>query len=87
MIFSTKVNGIPCQCEVTHYTPYVPMHVYGSGMGDADAPQESEFEYQILDRRGKPAAWLERYINDRTEQELYEEFQMAMTAERLGIDY
>lgn len=87
MIFDTKIAGIPCQCRVSHYTPAVPMRVYGPGMGDADAPESADFEYEILDRKGYPAPWLEKKITSRIEDDLFEEIHLACMADRHGYDY
>jgi hypothetical protein len=38
------------------------MHVYGTGMGDADPPESAEFDFEILDKRGRKAPWLEKYL-------------------------
>lgn len=74
MIFDTRINGIPCQCNVINYTPYIPMRVYGSGMGDADPPEYPEFDFEILDRNGRRAKWLDRYVTDVVADELFTEF-------------
>lgn len=76
MIFSTRVNGIPCKCRVDNYSPGVPMRIYGSGMGDADPPEPPEFEFTILDRTGYEAPWLQKYVTDSVEARLYEEFML-----------
>jgi len=87
MIFETRVAGIPCQCEVLSFTPSVPMRVYGPGMGDADAPESAEFEYQLLDRKGYKADWLQAKVTSKIEDELYEEFLDRRLAERYDHEY
>ena len=84
MIFSTRINGIPCQCEVLRYVPELPMRITGKGFGDADPQESAEFEYQILDRKGYKAPWLERYITDAVEDQLYEDFLIIKQAEYYG---
>jgi len=64
MIFDARVAGIPCQCEVTHYVAPSPMVITGSGFGDAIPPDPEEFECRLLDRRGRPAPWLEEKLTD-----------------------
>lgn len=81
MIFETRVNRIPCQCKVTHYRPPEPMRVYGPGMADADPPIDAEFEFIILDRKGRPAPWLEKYVGPDDNQRLLEEFHLEVKAE------
>ena len=68
MIFPTRINGIPCQCEVTHYEPALP----GSF---TEPPQPGEFEFRLLDRRGYPARWLDKHITSQTEDQLFQEFK------------
>ena len=44
MIFTTKINGIPCLCEVTFHQKASPMRVTGTGFGDAEPPEYEEPE-------------------------------------------
>ncbi len=81
MIFPTYVAGIPCQCKVIHATRYVPMRVYGPGMADADPPEESEFDFELLDRKGYRAYWLETKLTDKDSARLYEEFSILCEGE------
>ncbi|RUR38507.1 hypothetical protein [Vreelandella populi] len=74
MKFPTRVAGIPCQCEVLAYSEGTPMRITGWGFGDAEPPEPPEFEYQILDQRGRPAAWLERKLSDDDDERLESEF-------------
>lgn len=84
MIFDTKVAGIPCQCKVESYSPYRPMRVTGSGMGDCDPPEYEEFEFSILDRKGYPAPWLEKKLKREDSERLLEELHIEQTGERYG---
>ena len=81
MIFQTKVNGIPCQCRVNHYEAAVPMKVYGPGMADASPAEEEEFDYDILDRRGRRATWLDKYVTDAVHSRIAEEASVMRMAE------
>lgn len=67
MIFPTRINGIPCQCEVTVFSaPYE---------GSASLPPDpGEFEFRILDRQGYRAKWLEVHVNTMVSDRLYREF-------------
>lgn len=56
----TRIQGIPCQVSVTSYIEARPMQVTGSGFGDAIAPDLEEVEFDVLDRKGYLAHWLER---------------------------
>ena len=74
MIFATRVNGIPCQCSVVKFTSPIP--------ATFDDPSEgSEFEFDLLDSRGKPAPWLEKYITPEVSQQLFEDFQVMQSAD------
>lgn len=64
MTFDTHIAGIPCQCQVIRHTDYRPMRITGTGFGDADPPEQEEFEYEILDRTGHRARWLEAKITE-----------------------
>jgi len=56
MIFDSRIAGIPCQIEITHYTPAERKIVTCTTI---DPPDPGELEWQVLDRKGYPAAWLE----------------------------
>ena len=84
MQFDTKVSGIPCICKVIHHSPYKPMRITGSGMGDCDPPEYEQFEFTILDRRGYPANWLEKKLKPEDTTRLLEEYNLETTGERYG---
>ena len=70
-----RVCGIPAIARVTHYWPGDPG--YMSGPPDRCYPPEpAELDWELLDRRGRPAPWLERKLTDaereRIERELLE---------------
>lgn len=57
--FNVRICGIPCVVRVTHWEKYVP--AYTSGLPENCYPAEGGYgDYEILDRRGRPAKWLER---------------------------
>ena len=72
--FATRVAGIPCKIEVTYYAAAVPMRLTGTGYGDADPPEPEEFEFAVLDRRGRPAPWLERKLTEADSDRLLAEY-------------
>ena len=84
MIFDTQVAGIPCQCRVNFHSPYKPMKVTGSGMGDCDPPEYEEFEFTLLDRKGYKAPWLEAKLKPADQERLLEELHIEQTGERYG---
>lgn len=61
MIIESRVKGIPCQIDVLSFNSVSPDPW-------ADNPADyygfTECEYNILDRRGRPAGWLERKMTD-----------------------
>lgn len=75
MTFMTTVAGIPCRCRVTFYSHGAPMRTTGWGYGDCDPDEPEEFEFDILDRRGYPAAWLERKLTDNDYDRLLSEYR------------
>lgn len=75
--FESRVAGIPCQVEVLTYYPDRPMRVTGLGFGDADPPEPEFFEFELLDRKGYPAPWLERKLTPDDHQRLLTEYQQT----------
>ena len=69
-----RVGGIPALAVVRHYQPAMPwrQHVFpGAGPGDCDPPEDEDVEWDLYDRRGYPAPWLERMLDgSETEQVL-----------------
>ena len=80
MIFPTKVNGIPCQCRVLQYTPEVPAKTYGPPE-DCYPSEPEEFDFELLDRKGKRASWLDRYVTPAVVEYLAEENHIMQQAE------
>ena len=75
MTVEINVCGIPALADVVHYWPGRP----GRTDGPPDVcypPEPPELEWRLLDRRGRPAPWLERKLTDaereRIERELLE---------------
>lgn len=71
MNFFTKVQGIPCYVQVNHLsiqTDYV-----GGHPDQAHLHSDDEFDFILLDRRGRRAGWLERKVTSRDVDRFYEE--------------
>jgi hypothetical protein len=67
----TTVAGIPCLIGVTDYEAYTPAYI--SGPPENCYPAEGGYgDYEILDRKGYRALWLERKITSRVESEIQE---------------
>tara|TARA_R110000868_G_C10712251_1_gene750051 strand:- start:330 stop:596 length:267 start_codon:yes stop_codon:yes gene_type:complete len=68
LVFEHRIAGIPCQIGVLNYM-YVPP--FSKDPHRCETPDEyygySEVDYTILDRKGRPAAWLQRKITDDSE--------------------
>lgn len=83
MIFDTKFHGIPCQCEVTYSSPIVP--AITDGPPDNWAPAEGgDFEFNILDRKGRRALWLERKLTKADPARLEEEASLEAKSEEFA---
>lgn len=59
-----RVAGIPCLIGVTYYDKVEGSYNYWED-SDWDYYGYSESEWEILDRKGYKAAWLERKLNDK----------------------
>jgi len=65
--FATRVGGIPCRCEVTHYSP--------EGTATLETPADPEmFEFELLDQRGRRAEWLDKFVDPDLEMDLLQQF-------------
>jgi hypothetical protein len=71
----STVAGIPCLIGVTEFNSVRGSYSYHAD-SDMDYYGYTESEWVVLDRRGRPAAWLERKLTDaersRIEQEVAE---------------
>ena len=57
-----RVAGIPCLIGVTEYSHTSGSYSYNAP-SDHDYYGYTEVDFEVLDRRGRPAAWLERKLN------------------------
>lgn len=76
----SRVAGIPCLIGVTHFESVRGSYSYNAA-SDMDYYGYSESEWDVLDRRGRPAAWLERKLTDDDRQRIEQEIAEAMTEE------
>lgn len=65
--FESHVQGIPCKVRVTYHTPYVPAS-YNS------PDEDGEFEFELLDRKGYRAKWLEAKVTEADVDRLEKEY-------------
>lgn len=76
--FDFKVSGIPCIVCVTHYEPDVPANL--SGHPDTwDPPEPGEFEYELYDRKGYRAKWLEDKVREDEFFSMWKKFEDRRT--------
>ena len=63
----TRVAGIPCIVGVTHFES-----VAGDSRADSDWDYYgyTEAEFEVLDRRGRPAPWLANKLTDKEESRI-----------------
>lgn len=70
----THIAGIPCQVEVTHFFIQKPMGP--SADSDWDCYGYTSIDFDVLDRKGYKAPWLEKKMTqadvDRIETEIRE---------------
>lgn len=74
--FTTTIAGIPCQIVVTHAIKQPGSYSYNAP-SDWDYYGYSEFEFDVYDRKGYPAPWLQNKMTSddeaRIEQEYWEQ--------------
>lgn len=59
----TRIAGIPCQVQLNHLEPITP--AYRHGHPDNWEPESGgEMDFTVLDRRGRPAPWLDNKLTD-----------------------
>ena len=58
-----RVNGIPCRADILHYNPATSDTL--EQPGDPEA-----IEFELLDRRGRRATWLDKYLTPDIEMEV-----------------
>lgn len=79
----TRIAGIPCLIEVTHYHRVAPWK--GSAYScpsDVDWYGYEEIDWQVCDQRGRPAAWLEKKMTPEDAERIEGEVSQYMARER-----
>jgi hypothetical protein len=72
-----KVSGIPCQAELISYAPFRDGR---RGHIDNWLPDDpAEVEFQILDRKGRYAEWLERKMTEEERWKIEEALEKTLT--------
>lgn len=65
----TRVAGIPCLIGVIDYSSVKGSYSYNAP-SDLDFYGYTECDWDILDRRGRPAPWLQRKVTTRDEADI-----------------
>jgi len=68
----TRVAGIPCIVGVTYFESVRGSYSYHAA-SDMDYYGYTECEFEVLDRRGRKAPWLERKLTDKIINEIEQE--------------
>lgn len=68
----SRVAGIPCIIGVTHFESVKGSFDYHAD-SDWDYHGYTDCEFEVLDRRGRKAAWLERKLTDDMTQKIESE--------------
>ena len=85
MQFETQVAGIPCICNVVDYINVPPWKGSAHTCPSSDDYYGyTEFDFEILDRKGYKAKWLEKKLKKEDKDRLLEELQLEMDGERYG---
>ena len=82
----TKISGIPCQVLITCYYPARPARLHGHP--DLYTPGETdEISFQVLDRRGRVAPWLEAKLDEQGRRRIEDELRAYLKREQELGDY
>ncbi len=74
----STVAGIPCLIGVTEFSSVRGSYSYNAP-SDMDYYGYSESGWEVLDRRGRPAAWLDRKLTGDDRCRIEREIEEAMT--------
>ena len=69
--FDHRISGIPCIIRGTEYRRYRPEIVAGT-VENSHQADGGTAAWIVLDRKGRPAPWLERKLSDRGRYEIEE---------------
>jgi hypothetical protein len=70
--FESTCCGIPCIVRVLSWESYLPA-IIRADPGDSHPAEGGYGEWEILDRKGKPAPWLEKKLTDKERLRIDEE--------------
>ncbi len=71
LTFDHRICGIPCQIQVTYFHNEPPWSGSAeTAPSDLDYYGYCELEFDVLDRRGRKAEWLERKLDEESTAEI-----------------
>jgi hypothetical protein len=76
-IIETRITGIPAKIGVTHVYRQSGSFMQNE-VSDLDYRGYVEFDYEILDMRGKRAVWLERKLTDSIRTQIEQQIAEAI---------
>lgn len=62
-MFKYILKGVVCVVQVDYYQRACPMRITGTGFGDAEPPEDEEFEFHLL-KDGHLAPELDELLDD-----------------------
>lgn len=74
LMFDSRICGIPCQIKPTTYHREVAARTWGRS-DDWHPGEPEEFEFEVYDRKGYRAKWLEAKLTDRDYDRILEEYK------------
>lgn len=77
----TRVAGIPCLIGVTYFESVRGSYNYHAA-SDLDYYGYTEVEFEVLDRRGRLAPWLERKLTSKERERIEQEIAENMVDDR-----
>jgi hypothetical protein len=75
--FETRVAGIPCVIGVVDYISVAGSYSQNAA-SDWDYHGYSESEWEVCDRRGRPAPWLAKKLTSKDESRIEQEISQYM---------
>ena len=70
-MLSTRIQGIPCQVKAMYI--FVQKPLGPNCDSDWDCYGYSEVDFEVYDRKGYPADWLQRKMTDKDEERIVEQ--------------
>lgn len=72
-MFDSRIAGIPCQIKVTYAQKGHSARIYGDP-NDCYEACGDEFEFEVYDRKGYRAKWLEKKLTDSDHEKIMNDY-------------